>query len=103
MKLMEMLSRLWDQIEEWFEKIGEDIVDFVKPLAKEIAANGGMVLLNAAHDAVLAAEAVGGSGGDKFKAAQEALIAKVQAEGLPVVLNAINGAIEAAVAKMKSE
>lgn len=101
--MMELLNKLWDQIEEWFEKIGEDIVDFVKPLAKEIAANGGMVLLMAAQEAVLAAETAGGSGSDKFKAAQEALIEKLKADGIPIVLNAINGAIEAAVAKMKSK
>lgn len=100
---MSKFSEFIDDVIEWFRNIGEDVVDFVKPLAKEIAANGGALLLEAAHQAVLAAEASGGSGRDKFDAAQKSVIAALEAKSLPIVLNAINGAIEAAVAVQKAK
>ena len=103
MSVVQKLSDLWDSLEEWFEKIGQDVVDFIKPLAKQIAENGGKLLLNAALEAVQAAEASGGSGRDKFDAAQIAVVKKLQDEGMPIVLNAINGAIESAVAALKSK
>lgn len=101
MKLFNALNDLWDGFVEWLENIGEDVMDFIKPLAKEIAKSGGKMLLEIAKEAVLAAEASGGSGGDKFKAAQSTIIAQLNEKGIPIVTNAINGAIEAAVASMK--
>lgn len=103
MKIMEYLDKLWDEITEFLQEIGEDIFDFVKPLAREIAKNGGALLLEAAHQAVKAAEATGGSGHEKFEAAQKTVIGILEEKGVSVVLNAVNGAIEAAVAKMKQE
>lgn len=101
MKLFEALNNLWDGFIEWLENIGEDILESIKPLAKQIAKNGGIALVTAAQAAVLAAEQAGGTGKEKFEAAQKAVIASLEAQSLPIVINAINGAIEAAVAKMK--
>lgn len=100
---MSILSELWDKIMEWFEDIGEEIVNGLKPLAKEIAKNGGALLLNAAFEAVRAAEAQGGSGSDKFNAAKSTVIAKLEDEGIDVVINAVHGAIESAVARLKEQ
>jgi len=101
MKIMHYLDKLWDEVTDWFESIGEDIMDFVKPLAKEIASSGGKVLLATALEAVKIAEGTGGSGPDKFKAAQNYIVEALKSQGLPIVINAINGAIEAAVASLK--
>lgn len=103
MKLFAALNHLWDGFVEWLDSIGEDIMDFVKPLAKEMAKAGGKLLIESARDAVIAAEASGGSGSAKLQAARDAVVAKLEAGGMPIVMNAINGAIEAAVAQMKNE
>lgn len=101
MKLFEALNDLWDGFVEWLESIGEDILDAIKPLAKQIAQSGGMALVIAAQAAVAAAETAGGSGKDKFDAAQKAVVTSLESQSIPIVINAINGAIEAAVAKMR--
>lgn len=75
---------------------------FLMALEQQIEASGGKVLQDAAANAVAAAEAAGGSGEDKFKAAFEAVVATLTAEGIPVIVNAVKGAIEAAVANMKA-
>ena len=78
------------------------LLGFVSALAENIEKNGGKVLRDAALDAVAAAENAGGSGSDKFSAALESVISTLEAQGIPVVLNAVRGAIEAAVAQIKS-
>lgn len=82
-----------------FEHIG---LDFFHSLIDSIAQNGGKVLQEAAIAAVAAAEASGGSGKDKFDAALAQVIATLTAQGLPVVQNAVRGAIEAAVADLRT-
>lgn len=74
---------------------------FVETLAHSIEANGGQVLRDAAKAAVETAEATGGSGEDKAKAALASVIAVLEAEGIPVVIAAVKGAIEAAVANLR--
>jgi hypothetical protein len=101
MKLFEALNGLWDAFVEWLEDIGEDVLDFVKPLGKQIAAGGGALLVEAARQAVKAAEAEGGSGRDKFNAAQSKVVEVLEKQGINVIINAVNGAIEAAVAGLK--
>lgn len=103
MKLFDALNKLWDGFVEWLEDIGEDVLDALKPIARQIARSGGMALVTAAQAAVAAAESQGGSGEEKFKAAQKAVVASLEAQSIPIVINAINGAIEAAVAKLKDE
>ena len=86
-------------IQNFFHDGVHDILTGLNALANSIAKNGGAVLFAAAASAVAAAETNGGKGEDKFKAAQAAVIATLAAKGLPVVMNAINGAIKAAVAQ----
>lgn len=101
MKIFQAINDLWDQLTDWIEAVGEDVLDALKPIAKQIARSGGMALIAAAQAAVQAAEAAGGSGRDKFDAAQKAVVASLEAQSLPIVLNAVNAAIESAVAAMK--
>ncbi len=70
--------------------------------AHYVEQNGGQVLRDAASAGVLKAEQAGGSGTDKAKAAFEAIVAILKAEGLPIVTAAINLAIEMALAEAKS-
>jgi len=76
---------------------------FFEPLAITIAHNGGPVLLEIVKNAVKAAESYGGSGSDKLAFAKKLIEEGLKSEGLPVVWNAINGAIEAAVANLKNK
>lgn len=103
MKLLKALNDIWDAFVEWVESIGEDVMEFTKPLAKEIAKNGGKLLIEAAKDAVIAAQASGGSNSEKFKMAQTSIIETMKAKGIDAALNAVNGAIENAVAGMKKD
>jgi len=89
-------------IQNFFHDGVKDIFAGLSALANSIALNGGAVLLEAAAAAVAAAEAQGGTGAEKLKAAQDSVIATLTAQGLSVVKNAINGAIEAAVAQHKA-
>lgn len=89
-------------IQHFFHDGVADILAGLNALANSIAKNGGAVLLTAAASAVAAAEAQGGTGEQKFKAAQSAVIATLTAQGVAVVTNAVNGAIEAAVAQHKA-
>ena len=75
------------------------ISDFLSPLAQVIALNGGKLLIDAATKAVLAAEATGGTGAQKFEAAEKAVLRELRNAGIPAAKNAVRGAIEAAVAK----
>ena len=102
---------VWSDFVGWVEGIGHSILDFLNPLAASIAKNGGDLLVSLAQeevakaeDAAVAAAAAGNAqtGLDKFAAAQKGVVAELVAKGIPVVLNAVNGAIEAAVAKSKA-
>ena len=73
--------------------------DFLDPLARVIALNGGKALIAAAEKAVLAAEGTVGTGPEKFEAARKAVLRDLRNAGIPAVENAVRGAIEAAVAK----
>ncbi len=99
---MKWLNDAWETFLEFLAKIGGAILSFVSPLAHAIAVNGGIVLAQAAEEAVLAAETAGGDSSTKLAAARAAVISTLESKGIPVVLNAINGAIEAAVAKLKA-
>jgi hypothetical protein len=89
-------------IQNFFHDGIADILSGLNALASSIAKNGGAVLIAAAAAAVAAAEAEGGTGSEKFKAAQAAVVATLTAKGIVVVMNAVNGAIEAAVAQHKA-
>lgn len=96
------LEELWDRIRKWFFSLGNDVVDFLEPLAEQIVKSGGTVLMQLALEAVKIAEEQGGSGAEKFDAAKKFVITGLQQQGIAVVTNAIHAAIEASVAKMNA-
>lgn len=75
--------------------------DFFHSLATSIEAGGGAVLKEAAVLAVTAAEAAGGSGSEKFAAAITAVKNELSSKGIPLIENAVQGAVLAAVAKLQ--
>lgn len=95
------LKDLQNHFHDFIHNIANSALGFMESLAHSIEANGGSVLRDAAMAAVQAAEQTGGSGEDKAKAALASVIGVLEAQGLPVVINAIKGAIEASVAQMK--
>ena len=92
---------MWKKFLRSFRAKRDDIIDALAPLAGQIAKAGGNVLLEAAMLAVTTAEAAGGTGEEKFVAAKKIAVKTLQQKGIPIIMNAINGAIEAAVAAIK--
>lgn len=101
------MGKIFETIIGLLKAFGEALLAAVfsgfQDLVKSVADNGGQLLMDAADEAVRAAEAQGGSGFEKYDAAFDAIAAKLASEGVEVVGNAVNGAIEAAVAKLKAE
>lgn len=102
MSLGTFFSGVESTIGNFFTAVGQILSAFFNALAVSVAQNGGKVLMDAAVAAVATAETQGGTPQQKFAAATAAVLAKLEAEGIPVVMNAVNGAIEAAVASMKA-
>ncbi len=96
------IKDLQNKFHDFIHSITDVGLDFFGALSEGIEAVGGQVLRDAAMAAVLAAEQAGGSGEDKAKSALQAVIATLEHEGLPIVINLAKGAIEAAVAKMRA-
>jgi len=97
------LKELQNSWHSLVDSIRDGLLGFVSALAENIEKNGGQVLRDAALAAVKAAEATAGmSGSDKFNAALESVISTLEEQGIPVVINAVRGAIEAAVAQIKT-
>lgn len=99
---MTFFTDLQSKIASAFAYLESLVTTFFSAGIKVIAANGGHVLLDAALSAVQAAEATGGSGPAKLAAAQTAVLATLKAEGIPVLQNAVNLAIEGAVAQLNA-
>lgn len=99
---MSIFSQIGDRLIAFLLGLGSDVLAAVEAFATVVAQNGGSVLVQAATDAVAAAETAGGTAATKLAAAQAAVIADLTSKGIPVVQNAVNAAIEAAVAQMKA-
>lgn len=96
-------ARIWVDIVDFFTVSERVVLIFSSSLIHSIAQNGGDILIQAAKTAVDAAEAAGGSGSEKREAAKASIIESLKANGIPLVMNSINGAIEAAVAELNNE
>lgn len=82
------------------QRLFNKFIGYLLPAARLLAQAGGDALIDAAKSAVAAAEAKGGTGEEKFIAAKKAVVKSLQKQGIPLVYNAINLAIEAAVAAL---
>lgn len=96
---MSVFSKIIAPFKLMFSSLGRSFEAFFQSLAENIAKNGGQILISAAVSAVAAAESKGGSGKEKLGFAQDAVVAVLASRGIPIVWNAVNGAIEAAVAE----
>lgn len=99
---MSFFSNVWSAIVSFFTKFGAALFTAFKPLLVSIAENGGKVLIEAAREAVKASEASGGNGDAKRAAAFAAIVRVLGEKGIPVVANAVYGAIEVVVAELKA-
>lgn len=99
---MSAFSDAFHTVVREIKSIALDIFSAFFNAGVEAARQIGPVLLQSATDAVLAVETTPGDGKVKREAAFAAIVADLESKGLPIVKNAINLAIEAAVANMKS-
>lgn len=99
---MSFFSDLGDKLKSLADEILEFVESFFGAAIKAVEQNGGPLLVQLATDAVAAAEASGGSGGQKLQAAVDSVVAGLKTNGVPVVLNAVNIAVETAVANLKA-
>ena len=98
---------IFKRLKKWIFGISDDVLDFAKGLLVTLAENPEIRAL--AAEAVKAVEeaalaVVQGDrpkGNQKLAQAQNIVIGGLKAKGLPIVMNAINIAIEAAVANLR--
>lgn len=95
-------NQLWAKLKLGFEELLGLATVFTSALTADIARNGGLVLQDAAIEAVKALEGTSLDNNGKHQSAFEAIVAVLQKEGLPVVERAIDGAIVAAVAQIRA-
>lgn len=100
---MSFFSSLEAAFASWFSKTSTEVVDFLKPMAAQIVANGGALLVNSAIDAVATAETTGGTGAQKLAAAQAKVVSDLTAGGIAIAMSAVNSTIEAAVAALPKQ
>lgn len=95
-------TNLEDDIKELFTDSEKEVLPFVDAIGHDIVTNGGPILIEAATDAVQAAQNTSGTGAEKFAAAQASIIQTLTTAGVPIVINTINNAIQGAVTLLKS-
>ena len=100
---MSFFSSLEAAAESWFSKSSAETVAFLKPMAAQIVASGEQLLISSAIDAVATAETTGGTSSQKLAAAQAKVVADLTAGGTAIAMNAVNSAIEAAVAALPKQ
>lgn len=103
MNLSSLITTLLAFFKHVFTETETLVVKFGTPMLASIEKNGGQVLVQAATDAVVAAETAGGTGEVKAAAALAAVSADLLSKGVPVVVNAAKGAIELAVADLQAK
>ena len=95
----------WSSIHDWFSSLLDQVKNWLTPAAEYLVQNGGLVLLNAAAQAVAAVAADPGvlSDTQKRDKAGQLILASMQAQGIQVAISAVNLAIEAALADYKKK
>lgn len=94
-------STVWVMIKHWFSDHTQQIVAFAEPAIDAIEKGGGQILKDAALAAVKAMEVSPTTGQNKFAAAFDEVCKVLAAEGIPLLKNSINLAIEMAVAAIR--
>lgn len=101
---MTIFSKAWFHIKAFFDEAENEVIEFIDSLTSSILRNGGKFLIDSARAAVQEVANNGSLDTDqKFITAFEKVKESLEKNGLPIVFNAINGAIEAAVAENKNQ
>ena len=87
----------------WLKILFVAIGVFLAPFIRQFLTDIGIALAEAAMEAVQAVADSGLSGEEKRKEAFRLIYERLKAKGIEVSSSLINGAIEAAVAKLKSK
>ena len=109
MNVFKKIGEILGDVGEWLLGIGDDTIDFAKGLLITLANNPEIQKLAAQAVQVVEEAAIAAVTGDKVSSsaklaqAQEMVISGLKEKGLPIAMNAINIAIEAAVANMKTK
>lgn len=98
---MSIVSRLIDTIDEFFTAVGRVVFAFFKAAIDEAVHQLGEEGIAIIRGAVTAAESTGGSGEEKRKAAQSAILSGLAAAGIKASISVVNVGIEAAVLEMQ--
>lgn len=107
MNIFKKIGDLLSNVGEWLLGIGDDTIEFAKGLLLTLSQNPEIRELakTAVHEVEAAAlsAATGDkvAGSEKLAQAQEIVVSGLKEKGLPIIMNAINIAIEAAVANLK--
>ena len=80
-----------------------NVETFLLPYIKQFLTTEGPIILAAAEKAVIALAASAMPGAEKQSAAYTAIVTDLQAQSITASTSVINGAIEAAVAKLKTQ
>lgn len=98
---MSIVKNIIQHIEAFFQDAPDAAWSGLKEFVAELEAGGGKVLEDAATKAVADAEATGKTGAEKAAMAFADVVAVLKNEGVPLIINAAEGAIRVAVAKLK--
>jgi len=107
MNIFKKIGEIIADVGEWLLGIGDDTIEFAKGLLITLSENPEVQAL--AKQAVAAVEAAAvdavtgnkASGAEKLAQAQDMVVTGLKEKGLPILMNVVNIAIEAAVANMK--
>ena len=107
MNILKKIGELLSDVGDWLLGIGDDTIQFAKGLLITLSQNPEIQALAKAAVKEVEQAALAAVSGDKVAGsvklaqAQEIVIDGLKEKGLPIVMNAINIAIEAAVANLK--
>jgi hypothetical protein len=101
--LATLASNTFHRIEAFFTDEEKIVLPILEAAGKQILANGGPILLDAAMSAVGVAEKTSGTGVEKLAAATAEVVGVLKEKGVPVVMNAVNVAIEGSVAALRAQ
>jgi hypothetical protein len=90
-------------LSEWLKIFFGALGKFLVPFIKQFIASGGIILANAAMESVLLVENKELSSTEKRAEAFKLIMDKLKVKGYSLAASTVNGAIEAAVAKLKAK
>lgn len=96
---MGFFSNIW----AWIKSFGSEVLTFLEPFGKILAASGGALLTEIALDAVTTMATTSMTNEEKRDAAFKEIKKNAKAKGLSAGENVIRAVLELAVAKLKTQ